>query len=75
MRKGVLVNLCPTWRTAWQIYKTYRNTLILSSAQVTAFIDFNGLQIDGNIEDIKGLDKIKEKFESFGFKAIRGWWT
>lgn len=43
MRKGVLVNLCPTWRTAWQIYKTYRNTLILSSAQVTAFIDFKNI--------------------------------
>lgn len=37
-----------------------------------AIVDYNHLQIDGNIEDVKGLDKIKEKFESFGFKAIRG---
>ena len=43
MRKGVLVYLCPTWQTACQIYKTYRNTLILSSAQVTAFIDFKNI--------------------------------
>ena len=35
-----------------------------------AIVDYNGLQIDGNIEDIKGLNKIKEKFESFGFNAI-----
>lgn len=33
-------------------------------------VDYNHLQIDGNIENVKGLDKIKEKFESFGFKAI-----
>lgn len=33
-------------------------------------VDYNHLQIDGKIEDVKGLDKIKEKFESFGFKAI-----
>ena len=33
-------------------------------------LDYNHLQIDGYIEEVKGLDKIKEKFESFGFKAI-----
>ena len=34
-------------------------------------VDYNHLQIDGKIEDVKGLNNIKEKFESFGFKAIR----
>lgn len=33
-------------------------------------VDNNGLQIDGNIKDVKGLNKIEEKFESFGFKVI-----
>ena len=33
-------------------------------------VDNNNLQIDGNIKDVKGLNKIEEKFESFGFKAI-----
>ena len=33
-------------------------------------LDYNHLQIDGYIEEVKGLDKIKEKFESFGFNAI-----
>lgn len=33
-------------------------------------VDNNNLQIDGNIKDVKGLNKLEEKFESFGFKAI-----
>lgn len=33
-------------------------------------VDYNHLQIDGSIENVKGLSKIKEKFESFGFKVI-----
>ncbi len=35
-----------------------------------AIIDFNGLQIDGKIEDIKNVQPIKAKFESFGWNAI-----
>lgn len=34
---------------------------------VVAFLDYNGLQIDGKIEDVKGLRNIKEKFEAFGW--------
>lgn len=34
---------------------------------VIAFLDYNGLQIDGNIMDVKSVDKLKEKFESFGW--------
>lgn len=30
-------------------------------------VDNNGLQIDGKVEDVAGLIKLKEKFESFGF--------
>lgn len=33
-------------------------------------VDNNNLQIDGTIEDVKGLNKIEEKFESFGFNVI-----
>ncbi len=33
-------------------------------------LDYNGLQIDGKVEDVAGLVDIKEKFESFGFNAI-----
>lgn len=33
-------------------------------------IDYNGLQIDGNVEDVAGLNKLKEKFEAFGFGTV-----
>lgn len=33
-------------------------------------IDNNNLQIDGEIQKVKGLNKIEQKFESFGFKVI-----
>lgn len=35
-----------------------------------AFVDNNGLQIDGNITDVMSSLPIKEKFESFGWHAI-----
>ena len=33
-------------------------------------VDNNNLQIDGTIEKVAGLDKIDEKFKSFGFQII-----
>lgn len=33
-------------------------------------VDNNNLQIDGEIQAVKGLNKIEQKFESFGFKVI-----
>ncbi len=36
---------------------------------VVAFLDYNGLQIDGNIKDVKGVDNLKEKFDSFGWNV------
>lgn len=33
-------------------------------------VDYNGLQIDGNVEEVAGLVDIKQKFESFGFYAL-----
>ena len=35
-----------------------------------AFIDYNRQQIDGNIEQVMNLNKIKEKFEAFNWKVI-----
>ena len=35
-----------------------------------AIVDYNTLQIDGNVEEVAGLINIKEKFESFGFNVI-----
>lgn len=35
-----------------------------------AIVDYNTLQIDGNVEEVAGLIDIKEKFDSFGFNVI-----
>lgn len=35
-----------------------------------AIVDYNGLQIDGKVEEVKGLDNLEGKFKSFGFNAI-----
>ncbi|MFA6522697.1 MAG: transketolase [Patescibacteria group bacterium] len=37
---------------------------------LTWIIDRNGIQIDGNTEDIVPLEPLREKFESFGFEVI-----
>ena len=35
-----------------------------------AILDYNGLQIDGRVEDVKALDCLESKWESFGFHVI-----
>jgi len=37
---------------------------------LTWIIDRNGIQIDGNTEDVAPLEPLREKFESFGFETI-----
>lgn len=37
---------------------------------VTAFVDFNGMQIDGNITDVMSPLPIDEKFKAFGWHVI-----
>ncbi len=37
---------------------------------LTAFVDFNGLQIDGRIEDVINPAPFDKKFESFGWNVI-----
>ncbi len=33
-------------------------------------LDYNGLQIDGTVEEVKGLDCLRSKWEAFGFNVI-----
>lgn len=33
-------------------------------------VDYNNLQIDGTVKQVKGLDNIEGKFKAFGFKTI-----
>ena len=37
---------------------------------VIAFVDFNGLQIDGAVKDVMNVTPIKEKFEAFGWNTL-----
>ena len=35
-----------------------------------AIVDYNGLQIDGTVKAVKGLDDLEGKFKNFGFNTI-----
>ncbi len=37
---------------------------------LTAFVDYNGLQIDGNIENVMNPNPIADKFKAFGWNVI-----
>ena len=39
-------------------------------SNLTVFVDFNGLQIDGTIEEVNSARPIDKKFEAFGFNVI-----
>ena len=36
-----------------------------------AFVDVNGLQIDGAVEDVAGIEPLDKKFEAFGFEVLK----
>ncbi len=37
---------------------------------LTAIVDFNNLQIDGNVSDVKDVSPIDKKFEAFGWNVL-----
>ena len=37
---------------------------------LTAFVDYNGLQIDGSNEEVMGVNPITDKFKAFGWKVL-----
>lgn len=38
---------------------------------IVAFVDANNLQIDGNVEDVMGVEPLDKKWESFGWNVIK----
>ena len=38
---------------------------------LTLFVDQNGLQIDGSVEQVCGIEPLDKKFEAFGFEVIK----
>ncbi|MBO4433276.1 MAG: transketolase [Clostridia bacterium] len=39
-------------------------------SNLTVFVDLNGMQIDGTIEEVNSARPVDKKFEAFGFKTI-----
>ena len=35
-----------------------------------AFLDYNGLQIDGDVESVMNINPIEDKFKTFGWNVI-----
>lgn len=48
------------WEACMAAYKNKLDNLCV-------ILDYNGLQIDGKIQEVSGLDNIERKFKSFGF--------
>ena len=38
---------------------------------LVVIVDFNGLQIDGPVEEVCSIEPLDKKFESFGFKVVK----
>ncbi len=53
-----------------QIWEAVMSSVKYKLDNLCVIVDNNNLQIDGTIEEVKGLKNIKEKFKSFGFEAI-----
>ena len=53
-----------------QIWEAAMSSAHYKLNNVIAFVDFNGLQIDGNVKDVMNVTPIKEKFLAFGWNAI-----
>lgn len=51
------------WEAAMSASKYHLDNLCV-------ILDYNGLQIDGTIEEVKGLDNLEGKWKSFGFHTI-----
>lgn len=51
------------WEACMAAYKNKLDNLCV-------VLDYNGLQIDGKVEEVSGLDNVEGKFKSFGFHVI-----
>ncbi|MDD6771742.1 MAG: transketolase [Inconstantimicrobium porci] len=53
-----------------QVWEAAMSAAHYSLDNLTAFVDFNGLQIDGKIEDVMNPGPIDKKFEAFGWNVL-----
>lgn len=52
------------------VWEAFMNAAHNKLNNIIAFIDRNKLQIDGNTENVKGLEPLDEKLEAFGWNVI-----
>lgn len=53
-----------------EVYEALMSAAHYNLNHLILFLDYNGLQIDGRVEDVIGPNPFKEKFLSFGWNAI-----
>lgn len=54
-----------------QIWEAVMSASHYKLDNLTLFVDCNGLQIDGNVEDIINIHPVCEKFEAFGWNVLK----
>lgn len=54
-----------------QVWEAAMSAAHYNLDNLTAFVDNNGLQIDGNIEDVMNPGPIDKKFEAFGWNVLK----
>jgi transketolase len=53
-----------------QVWEATMSAAHYGTASLCAFIDANGLQIDGEVKRIKRVDPLVDKFQAFGWNAL-----
>lgn len=53
-----------------QVWEAFMSAAHYKLNNLTAFLDYNGLQIDGNITDVMSPEPIADKFKAFGWEVI-----
>lgn len=53
-----------------QVWEALMSTVHHKLNNVTAFLDYNHLQIDGSIEDVKSLTDVPARFKAFGWNVL-----
>jgi len=53
-----------------QVWEAVMEAAHYNLDNLTAIVDVNNLQIDGNVKDVMNIQPLKEKYESFGWNVI-----
>jgi len=53
-----------------QVWEAFMAAAHYKLDNLTAFLDHNGLQIDGNITDVMSPEKVEDKFAAFGWNVM-----